>query len=446
MAELSVLVLAAGKGTRMKSALPKVLHPLAGRTLIGHVLATAGTLSPARVVVVLADGMNDVAREVHRPIPRARIVIQEPQLGTGHAVMVAREALGPTGAVLVLYGDTPLTSRETLLRLLAAQEGRAAAVLGFRPPESSGYGRLRMDGERLVAIVEERHADERLKREGLCNAGIMALAADKLGTLLDALPLREEKGEYYLTDLIEHAVARGWPCAAIEGPWEDGIGINSQEQRARAEAILQNRLRRRAMESGVIMIAPESVFLAADTWLAPDVLIEPNVVFGPGVRVGRGARILAFSHLEGAVIGEGARIGPFARLRPGTTVGAGAHIGNFVEAKNAALGDGAKANHLSYLGDSEIGAGANIGAGTITCNYDGFEKHRTTIGEYAFIGSNAALVAPVTVGAGAIVGAGSVIGDDVPDDAVAVARSEQQTRPGAAKRYRDRRAKRRETD
>jgi bifunctional UDP-N-acetylglucosamine pyrophosphorylase / glucosamine-1-phosphate N-acetyltransferase len=445
MRELTVLVLAAGKGTRMKTALPKVLHPLAGRTLIGHVLTTATALSPVRVVVVLADGMDDVAREVRAVVPEARIVVQEPQQGTGHAVMVAREALGDSGTVLVLYGDTPLTSRVTLERLIAAQDGMAAAVLGIRPPDSRGYGRLRFEGERLVAIVEERHADEELKRDGLCNAGIMALAADRLAVLLDALPLREEKGEYYLTDLVEHARARGWPCSAIEGPWEDGIGINSQDQRAEAEAILQDRLRRRAMDSGVIMIAPATVYLAADTWLAPDVLIEPHVVIGPGVRVGRGARILAFCHIEGAVIGEGARVGPFARLRPGTTIGAQAHIGNFVEAKSTALGDGAKANHLSYLGDATVGAGANIGAGTITCNYDGFAKHRTTIGEGAFIGSNAALVAPVTVGAGAIVGAGSVIALDVPDDAVAVTRSDQQTRPGAARRYRDRRAKGKQT-
>jgi bifunctional UDP-N-acetylglucosamine pyrophosphorylase/glucosamine-1-phosphate N-acetyltransferase len=373
-APLTVILLAAGKGTRMRSDRPKVLHPLAGRTLIGHVLHTAAALAPARTVVLLAPAMDAVAAEVGRgPLP-AEIALQEPQLGTGHALMAAREHLPPEGEVLVLYGDTPLVTAATLEELLAARRaaGAAVAVLGFRPPDPKGYGRLRFDAAGLAAIVEERHADATLRREGLCNAGIMAFDAARVGALLDALELKQPKGEYYLTDVVEHARARGWACSALEGPFEAGLGINSQDQLAAAEALLQQRLRAQAMAAGVTLVGPETVYFAADTALAAGVEVGPYVVFGPGVRVAGGAQILPFSHLEGVRVEAGARIGPFARLRPGAAIGAGAHVGNFVEVKNATLEAGAKANHLSYIGDAHVGARSNIGAGTITCNYDGF--------------------------------------------------------------------------
>jgi bifunctional UDP-N-acetylglucosamine pyrophosphorylase / glucosamine-1-phosphate N-acetyltransferase len=437
---LSVTVLAAGKGTRMRNPLPKVLHPLAGRTLIGHVLEAAGALGPERTVVVLAPGMDEVAAEVRRSPLRPAVAVQEPQLGTGHALMAALPELPALGTVLVLYGDTPLIRPETLARLVAAREeaDAAAAVLGMRPPDPTGYGRLRREGDDLVEIVEERHADPELKRSGVSNSGVMALDAARLRELLDAVPLRPEKNEYYLTDVVALAARRGWPCRSVEGPWEEGVGVNSQAQLADAMRLLQARLRGRALEAGVVMPAPETVYLAADTELAPGAVIEPYVVFGPGVRVGAGAVVHAFSHLEGAVVEAGADVGPFARLRPGTEVGGGARVGNFVETKNAVLRAGAKANHLTYLGDATVGAGANVGAGTITCNYDGFSKHRTEIGEGAFVGSNTALVAPVRVGAGAVVGAGSTITADVPADALAVARGQQTTREGYAPRLRDR--------
>lgn len=441
---LSVTVLAAGKGTRMRNALPKVLHELAGRTLIGHVLEAARALQPADTVVVLAPGMDEVAAEARRSPLRPRIAVQERQLGTGHAVQAALPELARDGTVLVLYGDTPLIRPETLQALVTAREtaGAAVAVLGMRPPDPSGYGRLRMAGEDLVEIVEERHADPELKRHGVSNSGVMALDAARLPALLEAVPLRPEKGEHYLTDIVALAVARGWPCRAVEGPWEEGVGVNSQAQLAHAMALLQARLRTRHLEAGVIMPAPETVFLAADTEIAPGAVIEPYVVLGPGVRIGERAAVHSFSHVEGAVVEAGAVIGPFARLRPGTEIGPRARVGNFVETKNARLGASAKANHLTYLGDAAVGEGANVGAGTITCNYDGFAKHRTEIGPGAFIGSNSALVAPVEVGARAIVGAGSTITRNVPDDSVAVARGEQRTRQGQAPALRDRLRKR----
>jgi bifunctional UDP-N-acetylglucosamine pyrophosphorylase/glucosamine-1-phosphate N-acetyltransferase len=439
-APLTVILLAAGKGTRMKSDRPKVLHPLAGRTLIGHVLHTAAALAPARTVVLLAPGMDGVAAEVDRSPLRAQIAYQEPQLGTGHALMVTREHLPPDGEVLVLYGDTPLVTAATLEELLTVRrtDDAAVAVLGFRPPDAAGYGRLRFDGDGLAAIVEERHADATLKREGLCNAGIMAFDAARLGPLLDALEIKQPKGEYYLTDVVEHARARGWPCSALEGPYEAGLGVNSQAQLAAAEALLQQRLRSAAMAAGVTLIGPETVFLAADTALAASAEIGPYVVFGIGVQVAANVQILPFSHLEGVRIEAGARIGPFARLRPGAAIGERAHVGNFVEVKNATLEAGAKANHLSYIGDAHVGAKSNIGAGTITCNYDGVAKHRTEIGEGVFIGSNSALVAPVTIGDGAFIGAGSTINRDVPPGSLSIARGRQSDIAGGAARIRER--------
>jgi bifunctional UDP-N-acetylglucosamine pyrophosphorylase/glucosamine-1-phosphate N-acetyltransferase len=439
---ISVVVLAAGKGTRMKSPRAKVLHRLAGRSMIQHVLAVAAQLEPERAVVVLAPDMAEVAAEVDRGALPATIVFQEPQLGTGHAVLVARDRLPATGEVLVLYGDSPLLTPATLRGLLEARRasGAAVAVLGMRPPDPGGYGRLAFKGGELAAIVEERHAGEELKRNGLCNVGIMAFDAARLGALLDALELRTPKNEYYLTDAVEHARARGWSCTAVEMPWLEALGINSQAQLADAERVLQERLRQAALEAGVTLIGPETVFLAADTEFDEDVEVGPYVVFGPGVRVARNARILPFCHLEGVTIGPGAQIGPFARFRPGSEVGAGAKVGNFVEVKNAVLEAGAKANHLSYLGDARIGAKANIGAGTIVCNYDGYAKHRTDIGAGAFIGSNTALVAPVTIGEGAVIGAGSTINRDVPPGSLSIARGRQTDIPDGAARLRARRS------
>ena len=438
---VTVVVLAAGKGTRMKSPRPKVLHRLAGRSMIHHVLAVAAELGPTRAVVVLAPDMANVAAEVESGPQPATIVFQEPQRGTGHALLVARDQLPATGEVLVLYGDTPLLTPATLRSLLETRRAAAAAVavLGMRPPDPGGYGRLAFAGGALAAIVEERHADDELKRQGLCNAGIMAFDAARLGALLDALELRTPKNEYYLTDAVEHARARGWSCVALEMPWLEALGVNSQAQLAEAEAVLQDRLRQAAMAAGVTLIGPDTVFLAADTQLEEGAEIGPYVVFGPGVRVAQAAQILPFSHLEGVTIGPGAQIGPFARLRPGAEIAAGARVGNFVEVKNARLEAGAKANHLSYIGDARVGAKANIGAGTITCNYDGFAKHRTDIGAGAFIGSNTALVAPVTIGEGAVVGAGSTIDRDVPPGSLSIARGRQTDIPDGAARLRARR-------
>ncbi|HEX6114956.1 MAG TPA: bifunctional UDP-N-acetylglucosamine diphosphorylase/glucosamine-1-phosphate N-acetyltransferase GlmU [Geminicoccaceae bacterium] len=438
---VTVVILAAGKGTRMKSPRPKVLHRLAGRSMIGHVLSLAASLDTQRTVVVLAPDMAEVAAEVDRGPQPAAIAFQEPQLGTGHALMVARDHLRPTGDVLVLYGDTPLLLPTTLIRLLEARRAAdaAVAVLGMHPPDPAGYGRLAFEDGELAAIVEDRHADDALRQDGLCNSGIMAFDAARLRTLLDALELRTPKNEYYLTDVVEHARGRRWGCIAVEIPWIEAIGVNSQAQLAEAEAVLQERLRQAAMAGGTTLIGPDTVFLAADTTLEEDVEVGPYVVFGPGVRVAQGARILSFCYLEGVTIGPGAQIGPFARFRPHSEVGAGAKVGNFVEVKNATLEAGAKANHLSYIGDAHVGAKANIGAGTITCNYDGFAKHRTDIGEGAFIGSNTALVAPVTIGDGAFVGAGSTISRDVPPGSLSIARGRQTDIADGAARLRARR-------
>ncbi len=437
-APLCVTVLAAGKGTRMKNALPKVLHPLAGRTLLEHVLAVAGELAPAHTLLVLAPGMDAVAKAAGQTPQAPQIVLQEPQLGTGHALMCARAALPASGAVLVVYGDTPLLTTTTLRKLLAAREAAdaAVAVLGIRPSDPTGYGRLRIDGGELLEIVEDLHADAALRQDGLCNAGVMAFDAARLGALLDALPLHAERNEHYLTDTVALAVARGWRCVTAEAAAEEGLGVNSQLQLAEVTAILQRRLRLRLLEAGVIMPAPETVQLSADTVVGPGTRIEPYVVFGPGVRIGAGVTVHSFCHLERTVVAAGAELGPFARLRPGSDIGEGAKLGNFVETKNTRLEPGAKANHLSYLGDSIVGANANIGAGTITCNYDGFHKHATQIGAGAFIGSNTALVAPVSIGAEAIVAAGSVITGNVPDDGFAVARTRQVTQPERANRIR----------
>lgn len=424
----------------MRSALPKVLHRVGGRTLIGHVLDAAAASGAMRVNVVIGPDRPDVAAEVKKRTPNAGVFEQRERLGTAHAVLSAKPALGAED-LIVAFGDTPLVRAETFSMLADALQDAAVAVLGFRPKDPHGYGRLIMDGGQLAAIREEKDASPTERKIGLCNAGIMAFSGKYALALIEAIGNDNAKREYYLTDAVALARARKLNVAVREAPEEEVMGINDRAQLAAAEAELQKRLRKAALESGVTLVAPDTVFFSADTKLGKDVIVEPNVVFGPGVVVKDSATIKAFSHLEGAEVGEGASIGPFARLRPGTKLGAKTRIGNFVETKAATLGDGAKANHLSYIGDATVGANANIGAGTITCNYDGYDKHKTEIGDGAFIGSNSALVAPVKIGAGAYVGSGSVVTDDVPADALAVGRGRQSVKEGWAAEARQRRGK-----
>jgi len=440
---VAVVVLAAGLGTRMKSALPKVMHPLAGRPMVAHLLATVAALAPQRAVVVVGPGMDTVARAV-APLPTA---VQVDRRGTGDAVKAAMPVLADfaAGTILVLYGDTPLISAGTMQRVLDSRAaGHAVVVLGFRPAEPGGYGRLVLgrDGG-LDRIVEAKDAGPELFASGLCNSGVMAFDAAALTGLLARLDTNNATGEYYLTDTVAHARAEERSCAVVEGAEAELLGINSRAELAVAEAVVQQELRARAMAGGATLLDPATVWFAHDTRLGRDVVVGPSVFFAPGVTIGDGVEIRAFSHLEGATVADGAIIGPFARLRPGAEIGANAHIGNFVEIKAATIGAGAKANHLAYVGDATVGAGANLGAGTITCNYDGWNKHRTVIGEGAFIGSDVALVAPVTVGNGAVVGAGSVVTRDVPDDALYVERAEPRTQPGWAAARRARRAAKR---
>lgn len=439
--ELACLVLAAGKGTRLKSKMPKVLHPVAGRPMIGHVADAVNALSPARAAIVVGPDMDAVAAAT----APWTVAVQERQRGTADAVVAADGLLrGFEGDVLVVFGDTPLITTETLERMVARRreaDDPAVVVLGMRPDDPAQYGRLVLDADGgLEAIVEFADATAEQKSITLCNGGLMAFDGSRLPELLDGIEDGNAQGEFYLTDAVAVARGNGHRCAFVEGSAIEVHGINSRAELAMAESYMQERLRARAMAGGATLTDPGSVFLSADTVLGRDITIGPSVVFGPGVTVEDDVEIRSFSHIEGAILRSGAIIGPFARLRPGTEIGPGARVGNFVEIKNATLGAGAKANHLSYLGDAGIGAGANIGAGTITCNYDGYLKHRTEIGEGAFIGSNTALAAPVRIGDRANVGAGSVIVRDVPDDALAVARGEQVEKPGAAKRYRARKA------
>lgn len=442
---LLVVVLAAGQGTRMKSALPKVLHKIGGRSMLGHVIAAAQSLEADALSVVVGPGMDKVRAEAVAQEPAARVFVQEKQQGTADAVLAAREALAAhKGDVLVLYADTPLLPPETLRALRARLDaGAGIAVLGFEAKDPAGYGRLLTDGDGwLAAIREEKDASEAERAVRLCNSGVMAFRLDDVLGVLTRIGNNNAKGEYYLTDAVEIARASGAKAAVVTCAEEDVLGVNSRDQLAVAEGIFQKRARLAAMREGVTMIAPETVWLSYDTKLGRDVVIQPNVFFGPGVSVDDDAEILANCHFERAHIGKGARVGPFSRLRPGADIGPDAHVGNFVELKNAQLGKGAKANHLSYLGDGSIGAGANIGAGTIFCNYDGFFKHRTEIGEGAFVGSNTSLVAPLKVGAGAYIGSGSVITKDVAADALALERSTQDERPGWAAKFRAMMAKR----
>ncbi len=419
----------------MKSPLPKVLHPVAGRTMLGHVLATARALGPARLVVVTRPDADEIAAAA----APAETAVQYEQRGTGHAVLAAAGALqGFTGDALILYADTPLITAATLRRVLDARaEGASVVVLGFTPDDPGPYGRLVLDDDgALVRNVEAKDATPEEAAIRLCNSGVMAADAQTLFRLLPQVGSNNAKNEIYLTDVIALAVAEGLKAAAVAGDAAEVLGVNSQAELAEAEAAFQTRARRTHMDAGVTLSDPSTVYFAADTQIGPGTTIGQNVVFGPGVRIAAGVTVKPFCHLEGVTIETGAIIGPFARLRPGSEIGPNAHIGNFVETKAAKIGPGAKANHLTYLGDANVGAGANIGAGTITCNYDGFFKYQTVIGEGAFIGSNASLVAPVTIGANANTAAGSVITRDVPADALAIERSPQAEKPGWAARFR----------
>lgn len=439
---VAIVILAAGQGTRMKSDLHKVLHPIAGRPMLLHLLAATEALAPERRVVVVGSGREQVEKAVAGK--NVAIAVQAEQLGTGHAVAQAKEALhGFAGDVLILYGDVPLVRAETMRamidRLNRADEPRAV-VLGFRPDAPGAYGRIIADGQGVIhKMVEYKDASAEERAVTLCNSGLMAVRAAELFVLLDSIGNDNAAGEYYLPDIV---MLDGAQSAVIETDAIEVAGVNSRVELAALEAAWQDRRREAAMLAGVTLVAPETVFFSHDTDLGRDVTVEPNVVFGPGTTVEQGARIRAFSHVEGATVRRGAIVGPYARLRPGADVGEDAHVGNFVEIKNAALAKGAKANHLSYIGDASVGAGANIGAGTITCNYDGFGKYRTVIGAGAFIGSNSALVAPVTIGDGAIVGAGSTVSADVSADALVLVRPPQTEKPGWAARFRERMAAR----
>lgn len=436
---VATVILAAGKGTRMKSDLHKVLHPIAGRPMLGHLLAGVDALSPARKVVVVGAGREQV--EAYASGRDVVTVMQEPQLGTAHAVLQAQAALvGFDGDILILYGDVPMVSTATMERMLDrlnADDAPIAVVLGFRPPDPLAYGRILAGADGTIAkMVEFKDATAQERAVTLCNSGLMAVRSADLWRLLGRVGNDNAAGEYYLPDIVMLGAAEARRSAVIETEAWEVAGVNSRTERASVEAEWQRQRRIRAMDDGATLVDPDSVWFAHDTVIGRDVVIEPNVFFGPGVTVGDKVVIRAFSHIEGATIATGAEIGPFARLRPGAEIGDGAKVGNFVEVKKATLGAGAKVNHLTYIGDAEVGANANVGAGTITCNYDGFLKYRTTIGEGAFIGSNSALVAPVTIGKGAIVAAGSVITHDVAPDALAISRNMQEVKPGWAASFR----------
>ena len=439
----TAVVLAAGLGTRMKSDLPKVLHPVAGRPMVAHVLATLGEIAADHTVVVVGDGMDGLVRAV-APCPTA---VQTDRLGTAHAVLAARDFIQahPADDLIILYGDTPLITPRTLQTMLDARRTDAkpgVVVLGFEPEDPAPYGRLVLDDDGgLEAIVEARDATPEQAAIGLCNSGVMVIDGTRALDWLDRIGNDNAKSEYYLTDVVAIARAEGAPANVVIGDADEVLGVNSRAELAAAETIAQNQLRDRAMAGGATLTDPASVFFSWDTELGRDVTIGPNVVFAPGVRVADKVEIRPFCHIEGATIAAGSVIGPFARLRPGADLGIGVRIGNFVEIKAATLADGVKVNHLSYVGDSEVGKNANIGAGTITCNYDGHFKSKTIIGEGAFIGSNTALVAPVTVGARAIVGAGSAIAKDVAEGALSVTRAEQKEAKGWANRFNARRRK-----
>ncbi|HHW34078.1 MAG TPA: bifunctional UDP-N-acetylglucosamine diphosphorylase/glucosamine-1-phosphate N-acetyltransferase GlmU [Paracoccus solventivorans] len=430
---VALIVLAAGQGSRMQSELPKVLHRLGGTALLAHALAAGRSLDPARVVVVAGHGADAVSRAVAKLDPEAQVALQSEQLGTGHAVAQALPLLdGFDGRVVVLYGDTPFIAPETLEALAAHPAD--VVVLGFRAADPGRYGRLVADGDSLDRIVEYKDADEATRAITLCNSGVMAVDAGLLRDLVGQLSNDNAAGEYYLTDVVALARAQGRSAAVVTCDEAETLGINTRAELAAAEAAFQYRKRAEALENGVTIADPATVWFAVDTHVGRDAIIGQNVVFGPGVTVESGAEILPFCHLEGCHVSAGATVGPFARLRPGAELGGDAHVGNFVEIKNAVLAEGVKVGHLTYLGDAEVGERTNIGAGTVTCNYDGVGKHRTVIGADAFIGSDTMLVAPVSVGARAMTGSGSVITRDVPEGALALGRARQVTKPGLAVR------------
>ncbi|MGD9668260.1 MAG: bifunctional UDP-N-acetylglucosamine diphosphorylase/glucosamine-1-phosphate N-acetyltransferase GlmU [Hyphomicrobiaceae bacterium] len=435
---LLIVVLAAGKGTRMKSDLPKVLHAVGGRSMLGHVLDLAAAARADRTALVVGPGMDTVRQAALTISPHTEIFVQEDQLGTADAVKAAAEAISAhEGDVIVLYADTPLIEPATIGRLRATLDaGAAVAVLGFEAADPTGYGRLLTDASgTLLAIREHNDASEDERRIRLCNSGVFAFRVAGLADVLARIDNNNAKGEYYLTDAVEMIRADGGRASVVDCAESEVLGVNSRVELAEAEAIFQRRRRRQAMEQGATLISPETVWFSYDTVIGRDVVIQPNVYFGIGVTVEDGAEILANCHFEQARIGKGARVGPFARLRPGARLGANVHVGNFVEVKNLEMEEGAKANHLAYLGDGKVGAKANIGAGTIFCNYDGFFKHRTDVGAGAFVGSNSSLVAPVRVGDGAYIGSGSVITKDVAAGALALERSAQEERPGWAEKF-----------
>lgn len=432
------IILAAGEGTRMRSGLPKVLHQIAGQSLLAHVLNAVGDVGETAIAVVVGPGADAVAAEATRLVPQAEIFVQSNRRGTADAVLAARDALArKPDDILVIFGDTPLIRPQTLARMRdALAQGAAVAVLGFRPADPTGYGRLLVKDGTLVAIREELDASAAERAVGLCNGGLMAFAGSTALAILKRIGNDNRKGEFYLTDGVAVARAMNLNAVVIETEEDDVRGINTKAQLAETEAAMQQRLRKAALDAGVTLVAPDTVFLAADTTFGRDVVVEPFVVFGPGVTVEDNAVIRSFSHLDRAHVGKRALVGPYARLRPGAQLGDDVHIGNFVEIKEAVIEDGAKANHLAYIGDARLGAGSNFGAGAIVCNYDGVAKHRTDIGKDAFIGSNAALVAPVKIGDGAYVATGSVITQDVPADALAIARSRQVVKEERAGRLR----------
>jgi bifunctional UDP-N-acetylglucosamine pyrophosphorylase / glucosamine-1-phosphate N-acetyltransferase len=437
--QVSVIVLAAGQGTRMNSDLPKVLHHVAAAPLLHHALATAQSLEPSRIVVVTGHGGEAVAASATGFSEAVDTVLQDPQLGTGHAVAQAAPLLdGATGDVIVLYADTPLIREDTLRAMLAARARHAVVVLGFHARDPGRYGRLLTKGDTLLAIREFKDANSEERTITLCNSGVICAEAKTLLSLVAEVKNENSAGEYYLTDIVELARARGLSAGVVLCDEAETLGVNTRQQLAAAEAAFQARARAAALENGVTLTAPESVFFALDTHVGRDAIIGPNVLFGPGVTVESGAEIKGFCHLEGCHISRGATVGPFARLRPGAELAEDVHVGNFVEIKNAILDEGVKVGHLTYIGDASVGEHTNIGAGTVTCNYDGVMKHHTTIGKRAFIGSDTMLVAPVTVGDGAFTASGSVITEDVPPEAVAIGRARQVTKPGLATRMLER--------
>lgn len=430
----AAIILAAGQGTRMKSPLPKVLHPVGGRAMLDHAIDAAEALGCERIVVVVGNHSPEVRAHVVRRLGEAAIAVQDPPIGTGHAVRAAEAALaGFTGQVVVTYGDVPLLKAADIEPVFGSEDG--VTVIGFEARDPGAYGRLVMDGDTLAAITEAKEASAEVLAITACNSGVMAAPSALLFELLAEVRNDNAKGEYYLTDVVELARRRGEPTRVVFAGEDAVMGVNAQAELAMAEALFQTVQRENFLAAGVTMPAPETVHFSFDTEVGGGTTIEPYVVFGPGAKIAGGARIRSFSHIEGATVAAGAEVGPYARLRPGADLGEGAKVGNFVEVKNVRMGPGAKANHLAYLGDGEVGAKANIGAGTIFCNYDGFFKHRTTVGEGAFVGSNSALVAPVTIGAGAMVGSGSVITRDVEPGDLALARGKQETLPGWAKRF-----------